>query len=378
LNPHIDEYSKNKFTLKYQNKSTEILYLDSIFEFKNIQMLFIMILTLVLYVLYTAFDFFLLTELEQSFAVPFHISMIMLWMYLIPAFYYNKFRKFATFILYLMPIYAVMGTSVFAYYYNSVYIIDIYVILFWSFVAIGYMFLESVIISSVMAIISAVILYTFNVIDFKSYMLHLFVMTAAWTLGLSASYIIELYSRKNYEKKVKITHMKNKLKEQASRDYLTNLYNRRYFNEVARDIIKIANREKKEYSIIMLDIDRFKNINDTYGHAVGDDVIRFLASLLVKHTRDSDIVSRFGGEEFAILLPFTDKDGAYKIAEDLRLIVQNQKVKLDNENFIQFTISLGVDNAKSEDKDSISYLLDRADKALYKAKDSGRNMVVVN
>ena len=226
-----------------------------------------------------------------------------------------------------------------------------------------------------MALSSALILYVFNILEVEAYLLHLFLLVVAWMLGLSASYIIEFYSRKNYENGVEILHMQKELKEQASHDYLTNLYNRRYFNELAQDIIKVAKREQKEYSVILLDIDKFKNINDTYGHLLGDEVIKLLASLLLKHTRESDVVSRFGGEEFAILLPFTNTEGACKIAEQLRIVVDNQKVKIDENQSIRFTISLGVDAINNDRDTDIAHSLDRADKALYIAKNAGRNRV---
>lgn len=342
------------------------------------QMLFIMGLTFIIYIFYIVFDFFLLSELERTFAVPFHLSILILWVYLITSFYYNIFRNFSMFILYFMPIYAVMGTLIFAYYYNPVYIIEIYVILFWSFVAIGYMFLASVIVSSIMAMSSAVILYAYNIITFEAYMLHMFTMMVAWVLGLSASYMIELYSRNNYENKIEILQMQDELKELSHRDYLTNLYNRRYFNELAQDFMKIAKRDHRQIGVIMLDIDRFKNINDTYGHTMGDEVIKLLASLLNKHTREHDIVSRFGGEEFAVLLPFTAKEEVSIIAEKLRTIAENQDIKIASDKYIKFTISLGVDCVNFETDHDISGTLDRADKALYKAKRNGRNRVVIN
>ena len=372
-----DTFYKNTFTLKYQNKKVEADYLDSIFDVKKMQMLFIMCLTFVIYIFYIGFDFFLLNEQERTFAVPFHISILFLWIYLIPSIHYNIFRKFAMFILYLMPIYAVLGTLVFAYYHNPVYIIEIYVILFWSFVTIGYMFFASVIVSSIMAMSSAVILYAFNVIGFEAYMLHVFTMMVAWVLGLSASYLIELYSRNNYENEIEILQMQDELKELSHRDYLTNLYNRRYFNELAQNFMKIGKRDDEQVSVIVLDIDKFKSINDTYGHTMGDEVIKHLASLLEKHTRGSDIVSRFGGEEFAVLLPYTNKEEVAIIAEELRVIIENKDIKIANDKYINFTVSLGVDCVDFENDHDISEALDRADKALYRAKKKGRNRVEI-
>jgi diguanylate cyclase (GGDEF)-like protein len=110
---------------------------------------------------------------------------------------------------------------------------------------------------------------------------------------------------------------------------------------------------------------------------VGDKVIKSLSSLLVKHVRNSDIVSRFGGEEFALLLPFTDKNGAGVIAEKLRAAVEKQNININDSN-IKYTISLGIDYIDIEKDKHISEALDRADAALYRAKEAGRNRVVAN
>ena len=169
-----------------------------------------------------------------------------------------------------------------------------------------------------------------------------------------------------------------KLKELASKDYLTNLYNRRYFNEISQGILELAQRENKPCSVLMVDIDTFKNINDMYGHSVGDRVIKELGSLLIKHTRDSDIVARFGGEEFALLFPLTTVDGAFTIAEKLRTTVANKEIIIDNGVSLKFTISIGIDLINNSDENKLCKALDRADKALYIAKETGRNKTVKN
>jgi len=171
---------------------------------------------------------------------------------------------------------------------------------------------------------------------------------------------------------------REELREQANHDYLTGLYNRRYFHQISQDLINIAKREARKLSIIMLDIDKFKLVNDTYGHSAGDQVLKHLASTLTEHTRNSDIVARLGGEEFAVLLLNSDTKGAAVIAEKLRRAIESQPVTTDDETNISFTASLGVSSVDIETDVNIDAASNRSDSALYKAKNSGRNKVIVH
>jgi diguanylate cyclase (GGDEF)-like protein len=170
---------------------------------------------------------------------------------------------------------------------------------------------------------------------------------------------------------------KEKLTTMANKDPLTNLYNRRYFTDIASNIQELAKRNNEPLSALMIDIDRFKNINDTYGHDVGDDVIVNIANILLQHTRKSDIVVRFGGEEFVILLPNTNIDGAAKIAEKIRVNIENQTIKLDENSTIKTTVSIGVSQCSNSNSLNIENLIKRTDVALYEAKRSGKNKVVI-
>jgi len=173
----------------------------------------------------------------------------------------------------------------------------------------------------------------------------------------------------------KMKQLQEELTDQAHKDPLTHLYNRRYFHEIATNVLKIKQRNKIEISIVMLDIDNFKNINDTYGHAVGDKVIKLLAQRLTENTRDGDIVSRFGGEEFILLLPNTNKAGATTIASILREVIKKESIVLEDGKSFSFTVSMGVSEVVQNDKD-IELAIQKADKALYRAKESGKNRVV--
>ena len=172
----------------------------------------------------------------------------------------------------------------------------------------------------------------------------------------------------------RLSDSRNELERQALTDPMTKLYNRRYIAEITPHLIGLAQRNETDLSVIILDIDKFKNVNDTYGHKVGDDVIILLSQTLQKHTRQSDVVCRFGGEEFVILLPETPADGAFSLAETLRVKVEELVVPLENDQTLRFTISMGVSLVSSEDK-NLDTAITRADTALYEAKESGRNKV---
>jgi diguanylate cyclase (GGDEF)-like protein len=185
----------------------------------------------------------------------------------------------------------------------------------------------------------------------------------------------ELLSRVKKELKIQdlihdLEEQKKELKLLASTDSMTKLYNRRYFTKISEHTFDLVKREQKKLSIMMIDIDRFKSINDTYGHQIGDEVIISLANILLKNQRKSDIVCRFGGEEFLILLPHTSTDGTNIVAQKIRQDVENVSIS----NNLHFTVSIGISAVIPEDTD-IDMAIARVDKALYKAKTSGRNRV---
>jgi diguanylate cyclase (GGDEF)-like protein len=166
------------------------------------------------------------------------------------------------------------------------------------------------------------------------------------------------------------------LKRQAHLDYLTGLSNRRHFMEQAEVELSRAVRYDITLSILMLDIDHFKRVNDTYGHQSGDTVLRILARVCQEVLRNFDIIGRLGGEEFAVILPETDIEQTLEVAERLREVIADTEVSLPDGGKTHFTVSIGV-STLSDKNSNIDSLLNQADKALYKAKESGRNMVCV-
>ena len=156
----------------------------------------------------------------------------------------------------------------------------------------------------------------------------------------------------------------------ASRDELTGIYNRRFFLDMLRHERARAEREGRPFSLALLDLDYFKNVNDRYGHLVGDDVLRSFANCVQMEIRQTDYFARYGGEEFVLLLPDTDKDEALDIVERIRRQVAAHAFADVAE---PVTVSIGV--AACRDADAPEDLFGRADRALYAAKDAGRNCV---
>ncbi len=172
-----------------------------------------------------------------------------------------------------------------------------------------------------------------------------------------------------------IQRLQDNLRQQAIRDSLTGLFNRRYLEETLERELSRASRKKYPLSLLMLDIDHFKKVNDTFGHAAGDDVLQLLGNHLLLDTRKLDIACRFGGEEFVLVLAETDADAALKRAEEWRTAIEKMNV-VYAANTIHITASIGI-AVFPQHAANMKDLLSAADQALYTAKKTGRNRVVL-
>jgi len=169
---------------------------------------------------------------------------------------------------------------------------------------------------------------------------------------------------------ITIKQQHDKLEKMALYDQLTDLYNRHYLLDAAKQKVSAAIRHQYPLSVLILDIDHFKSVNDNYGHTTGDAVLKAVADNLKKRYRNEDIAARFGGEEFVVVLSHCSPSHARSNAESLRSTIE----KL-NPMGIKITISIGLAHLQN-DEESFTDLLEKADKALYDAKDDGRNRVV--
>ncbi len=169
-----------------------------------------------------------------------------------------------------------------------------------------------------------------------------------------------------------ITEMFNKIKSMAMTDHLTGIHNRVYFYEAGVKILENANRAKQESAIAMIDIDNFKSVNDTYGHEAGDKALIHVANTIKRALRRSDVLVRFGGEEFVILLPNCPHKQALQVMQKVCDMVAKSPCHIDNDTDLRITISIGVTSIIKD----VDEMLETADKYMYEAKQSGKNRVV--
>ncbi|NCN10367.1 MAG: GGDEF domain-containing protein [Leptospira sp.] len=182
-----------------------------------------------------------------------------------------------------------------------------------------------------------------------------------------------LINEKDFIHNPKVIEIKLYLEQERKTviDYLTGLYNKRYFDEALIRETNQAKRHGRTLSILLIDIDDFKKVNDSYGHGMGDEVLKNLSRIIQKNTRKEDTICRTGGEEFTLLLPDTPSDGAFKVGEKIRVEFNNEKL---GEEFLSFSGGVSVFPLDSNKSEEVVYL---ADKAMYYSKYLGKNQISI-
>ncbi|QKX02980.1 PleD family two-component system response regulator [Wolbachia endosymbiont of Litomosoides sigmodontis] len=182
--------------------------------------------------------------------------------------------------------------------------------------------------------------------------------------------------RKRYQDALRMNLFNNA--EMSIKDPLTNCYNRRYFDAHLRNIVKDSVEKNRRLSLMILDIDYFKIVNDDFGHSAGDELLKQIQKRISENIRVTDLLARFGGEEFVVVMPDTNISDAYIVAERIRKIIATEPFILSDKNITHnVTVSIGIAEMQESDLDSIKKFIVRADKYLYRAKNSGRNRVVI-
>ncbi len=170
---------------------------------------------------------------------------------------------------------------------------------------------------------------------------------------------------------VRLKHANERLKALSETDSLTSTYNRRRFMELASQALSLASRHGYPTSIVLFDFDHFKQVNDRHGHVVGDRALVHTIDAIKSLVRDSDVLARFGGEEFILLLPYTARDGARSLCERILAVVQASKMKV-GDNSLTITLSAGSVTCETS-KTNLDAMISRADELLYECKMNGRN-----
>jgi diguanylate cyclase (GGDEF)-like protein len=202
------------------------------------------------------------------------------------------------------------------------------------------------------------------------------VMSARFLKKGANDFIVKPFSNEEFylriNQNVEMLEYIDAIRKAAIKDHLTGLYNRRYFFEVGEKLFKNAQRKNFDIVLAMIDIDHFKRVNDQYGHAVGDKVLRHISGIMTDRFRSSDVIARLGGEEFCVMAPGMSPDHCFEIFDTLRQSIASDPLTVDG-NRIDTTISIGLTATLGA---TLEATLDHADRLLYQAKNQGRNRVV--
>ena len=351
----------------FKNESMEEEYTQWIQPSRRVQIRAISILTAVLYIIYSQIDKVVLPSDTILLATVVHLYIIPPILFLISILsFFEKFYNKLIYLLIMAPIGATIGNLILISNLENftMYLTEIYLIIFWVFTVSGLRLLSAIF--SVCIIFVLVIISTFYLfhLPLDLSLMHFFWMLCVTSFGYLGAYLLERSS--------KMIFLNNKkLENLVVTDTLTGLYNRLKLDEVLEKELDRSQRFNHTFGLVIIDIDCFKDVNDTYGHQIGDKVLVEISNILKQNTRSTDILVRWGGEEFVILCLETNKEGVLNLVENIRAKVENHIFDMIGTK----TISAGVTIYKK--CDSVQALIKRADTALYHAKNSGRNCIEI-
>lgn len=351
----------NIFLLFY-DKTLEEEYKEWRLPYRQIQIRIISFLTGLLYIFAYQIDRFIANPEVLNLMWLFHFCLLptIIFTISILTFWKSLYSKMIV-ILIIAPMVAVIGNLLIVRSLDNytIYLSEIYLIIFWTLTISGLRLLHSSI-SVLFIIVSATIFL--QKIPSDIFIIHLFWMFASLCFGLVSAYIFE-----RLNKQIFLNH--KELKKSALTDNLTGQFNRTKFNEVVKSEVLRCRRFGHTFGLAIIDIDHFKSVNDNYGHQVGDNVLVEIANIIKQNLRTTDMLFRWGGEEFIVLCLEANNEG-------VRVFVENIRQKIEENIFEKIgskTVSIGFTMYEESD-DEIS-LIKRADDALYEAKNNGRNRV---
>lgn len=349
----------------FENKAIERKYIQWKQSARYAQISAATLLTSFLYVVYAILDHYVAPAESLTMMTTVHLYLIapILLVISLLAFWRTNYNLI-TIMLMAAPILAAMGNLLIINDLQDykTYLTEDYLIIFWIFTISGLKLLHATVSATITFVVLFVVTYFFFSFSTELFVMHFFWLLSSFSFGFLGAFLIEKSSRM-------IFFNKEKLEQLAVTDNLTGLYNRTKLDEVLQHELDRSKRYKLSFGMVLLDIDYFKDVNDDYGHEVGDSVLMELSDILKKYSRTTDILIRWGGEEFVIIYLATNKDEVLRLAENLRSAIDAYQFDVVGSK----TASFGV--TTYSEGDTMSTMLNRSDRALYEAKDDGRNCV---
>jgi len=360
-----DCFLSNSNFFNFKDKKLSIKYHEWSKEARRQQISVVMFLTATLYIIASQIERFIAPVDVLPLMITIHLILIPSMLLFISFLAYNKKNSlYISILVILAPIVATIGNMlvVSQLEYPVTYLTADYLTIFWVFAVSGLRLLHATISAVIIFCISVFCIYNMTSINSYIFIMHLFWMFASFSFGFVGAYLLEKSNKDTFLTHEELIHI-------SRTDSLTGLQNRSRLNEILEEKIERFKRYSTQFAVAIVDIDFFKDVNDTYGHQVGDQVLVEMADVIKEDIRMTDEFIRFGGEEFILIYEEVSSDEAVDIVQKLCL-------KIESHNFgvvKKKTISIGF--TLCHEDDTVVSILKRADEALYKAKENGRNCV---
>jgi len=351
--------------IDFQDKATKEKFDQWMIKSNVLQIRLVSALTGVLYMIAALINSLIISGDILSLMITIHLYVMPPFLFLISLMTFKKdlYRLFI-FLLIISPVAATVGNLFITSKLEdpALYLTELYLIIFWIFTVSGLRLWQATISAITTVIVIFTVTYFFFSLSLESFVMHCFWMLASFSFGFLVAYLLE----RSY-KEVFSTH--EQLTKLATTDKLTGLYNRTKLDELLQDELNRNERFHHTFGLVIMDIDHFKTINDTYGHQVGDTILIELGKLISQELRSTDKVIRWGGEEFMLIYRETDREEVLKMIEKLRQKISQHLFSTS----VSITASFGLTHYSNDD--TIDSMIKRADDALYFAKNNGRNCI---
>lgn len=351
--------------IDFQDKATKEKFDQWMIKSNLLQIRLVSALTGLLYMIAALINSLIVTSDILPLMITIHLYIMPPFLFLISLMTFKKdFYRLFIFLLIIAPVVATIGNLFITSKLEdpALYMTELYLIIFWIFTVSGLHLWKATISAMTTVIVIFTVTYFFFSLSLESFVMHCFWMLASFSFGFLGAYLLE----RSY-KEVFSTH--EQLTQLATTDKLTGLYNRTKLDELLLDELNRNKRFHHTFGLVIMDIDHFKTINDTYGHQVGDTILKELGQLITKELRTTDKVIRWGGEEFLLIYGETDQEKVLKLTEKLRQKISQQLFSTS----VNITASFGLTHYSKGD--TIDSMIKKADDALYFAKNSGRNRI---